>query len=183
MLCLGKQWLFWPIVNTEKAQVPGKEEGVDFKADFESEEPTLIRKGLRCFRSKRPHPLWSSLPWRDPYAQTGAWQPASPPHSPGHQQRPSGAMRADVGLAQAGITLQKESLFGRCLALGTLLLGGVGRWKSCSWAAASARPSPADSRTLVQSPHHKAEVKLLTQCYGPCAPSVEGPVLCVHWQG
>ena len=36
-------------------------------------------------------------------------------------------MRADVGLAQADTTLQKESLFGRCLALGTLLLGGVGR--------------------------------------------------------
>lgn len=114
-------------MNTEKAQVPGKEEGVDFKADFESEERKLMRKGLRCFRSRRLHPRWSSLPYRDPHAQTGAGQPASPPHSPGHQQRPSAAMRADVGLAQADTTLQKESLFGRCLALGTLLLGGVGR--------------------------------------------------------
>lgn len=87
-------------------------------------------------------------------------------------------MRADVGLAQAGTTLQKESLFGRCLALGMLLLGGVGRWKTYSWAVASTRPSPADTSTSVQSPHHQAEVKLLTRCYSRCAPSVEGPVLC-----
>lgn len=151
---------------------------MDFKADFESEEPTLTRKELGCFRSRRPHPLWSSLPWRDPRTQTRSGRPVSPPHSPGHQQRPSAAIQADMGLAQAGTTLQKESLFGRLLALGALLLSGVSRWKTCSWAAASAQPFPADTSTLVQSPHHQAEVKLLTRCSGRCAPSVEGPVLC-----
>lgn len=85
---------------------------MDFKADFEPEEPTLMRKGLRCFWSRRPHPLWSSLPWRDPHAQTGARRPASPPHSPWHQERPSAAMRADMGLAQAGATLQSHSSAG-----------------------------------------------------------------------
>lgn len=127
--------------HREHREGPGaRKGGGDFKADFEPEELTLTRKGLRCFGAEDPTPLWSSLPWRDPHAQTGAGCPALHP-----QPWASGEVQASHASrhgAGPGWRLPcRKSLFGRCLALGTPLLGGVGQVERCfQWAAASARP-------------------------------------------
>lgn len=151
----------------------GSRKGGDFKADFESKEPTLLRSSP----SGRPH-LALHLGETPAHAHRESLGRRSlQPKALGHQWRPSTAAQPEV--ANAGVTLQSHSL------AGAWMLGGISRWKTLlhfpMCPLSCLRPTLPRRTSLAQSPHRCcAEAKLPSQCHGLrilCVHSMKGPML------